>query len=115
VRSFERFVRIRPKGQVTVPTKQLALLDLRAGDQLLSRVEGDRIVLSPVEVTKRRPRFETTVAPKPSRAQLAERRRLLARTRPLTAQEFEGLEVAVLQGPSLTDEELEAAVGEGRE
>ena len=115
VKTSEKLIRLRSKGQVTVPAKQLALLNLRAGDQLISRVEGDRIVLGPVELTRRGPAYEPAPVPRPSRAQLDERRRGLTKIRPLTARDFDELEPVGLRGPGFTDEELEAAIGEGRE
>ena len=111
----EKLVRLRSKGQVTVPARQLSLLGLRPGDQLIARVVGDHIVLAPGEVTVRAPRPKALARTTPTRVQLDERRRVLATIQPLSSEDIDAIEPIRLRGRALTDEELEEAISEGRE
>lgn len=45
---MQKFVRLRKKAQVTIPTEIVELLHLNEGDNLNIQVEDGRIVLIPV-------------------------------------------------------------------
>ena len=55
-------VRIKDKGQVTLPAKIRERRGLHTGDFMEVREEGDRIVLIPQEVAPRQPEIDKAVA-----------------------------------------------------
>jgi AbrB family looped-hinge helix DNA binding protein len=55
-------VKIKEKGQVTLPAKIRERRGLRVGDYLDVQAEGDRIVLIPQEVAPRHPEIDKAIA-----------------------------------------------------
>lgn len=55
-------VRIKDKGQVTLPARLRERRGLRTGDYMDVREEGDRIVLIPQAVAPRHPEIDKAVA-----------------------------------------------------
>jgi AbrB family looped-hinge helix DNA binding protein len=55
-------VKIKEKGQVTLPAKIRERRGLHAGDYMEIQEEGDRIVLIPQEVAPRHPEIDKAIA-----------------------------------------------------
>jgi len=104
---MERRLTIRAKGQMTLPAVLRRRLGLKAGDQILARDEGRRVVLEP--------EADGRPVAKPTAEQLRAQKELARTLRQPTEAEFRSWRRMKLAGPPLGAEEIAAAIAEGRE